>query len=134
MLRKKEAVEQFKRDLKSLNYYKLKRSEVSDKLLELDRSMHEAKSNRYNFELGKGKFNYIELMEKEDGLKRELFLYEQLIVHIGNRLECIESDNDRRLLLDIYVHKQSYAKMSMKMFMSERNLKYHVDTIIRKIV
>lgn len=134
MITRKDKVEQFKRDLKSLSFYKSKRDELSDKMLELGRIMHEPKANRYERMGGVNSYNYIELMEKEDAIKAEYNLYDVLIKHIGERLDCISNLDDRNLLIDIYIHKQSYEKMAMNRFKSTRALKYHVDDIIQKIV
>lgn len=134
MLTKKDGIEQFKRDLRSLTYYKGKRDEMQDKLLELSRIMHEPRANRYDHEIGGKPYNYVGLMEREDALKQELSFYELMIQRIGNMLERIENPEDRNLLIDIYIHKTSYAKLAMQRYMSERNLKYYVDNIIAKIL
>lgn len=134
MLSEKDAIEQFKRDLRSLNYYKGKKDELDDELLKLNRCMHEPRANRYDMEKGKGHYNYIELMEKEDELKEEKQFYELMIKRIGNQLEKITDESDRSLLIEIYIHKVSYARIAMKRYMSERNLKYYVDNVIRHIL
>lgn len=134
MITKKDKVEQFKRDLKSLNFYKSKRDELSDKMLELGRIMHEPKANRYELSIGVNKYNYIELMEKEDAYKAEYNLFDVLIKHIGEQLDCIVNLDDRNLIIEIYICKSSFEKMAMERFISVRALKYHVDDVIQKIV
>lgn len=134
MITKKDKVEQFKRDLKSLNFYKSKRDELSDKMLELGRIMHEPKANRYELSIGVNKYNYIELMEKEDAYKAEYNLFDVLIKHIGEQLDCIVNLDDRNLIIEIYIRKSSFEKMAMERFISVRALKYHVDDVIQKIV
>lgn len=134
VLTKKEEVEQFKRDLKSLNYYKSKRDELSDKRLVLERIMHEPKANRYDEITGSRKYNYIELMEKEDELNMQIQLYDALIKTIGNRLDKIEKESDRDLLVELYIRNNTYEKLALEYFMSVRKMKYYVNSVISKIM
>lgn len=131
---KRDEIEQFKRELKSLNYYKKKRDEIKDKLIIIGRVLYEPKANSYNNVGGKGDYNYLDLLQKEDYLKQMYGLYDQLIRHIGYRLDCIDESDDRQLLMDIYIRKFSFEKMATNHHMSIRNLKYHVDLIIKNIV
>lgn len=129
----KESIEQFKRDLRSLTFYKNKLDEINDKLLALRRVMHEARSNRYDHEIGGHPMNYLDLMQKEEKLQQDQQLYEILLQRIAVELEKLDTE-ERTLLLDLYVHKKSFASISMKLYMSERNLKYHVDQVLKRIL
>lgn len=132
---KKEEIEQFKRDLKSLNYYKSKYDEISDKLLVVARLMHEPKANSYDGMFGNNNnYNFIELMEKEAELKKQQYLYDSLIKTIENRLDLLEKASDKDLLINIYIRKYSYEKLAMERFMSVRRLKYYVNAVIEKLL
>lgn len=132
---KKEEIEQFKRDLKSLNYYKSKYDEISDKLLVVARLMHEPKANSYDERFrNNNNYNFIELMEKEAELKKQQYLYDSLIKTIENRLDLLEKETDKDLLINIYIRKYSYEKLAMERFMSVRRLKYYVNAVIEKLL
>lgn len=133
MISKKDKIEQFKRDLRSLKYYECKVNEISDELLKLSRIMHEPKSIKYGERLGSSALNYLECMEREEVLKNELKLHIFMIEKIKSKLDLL-SDYDRILLDQLYVRRKGFTYVAQKMGVSERKLKYDVDEIIRKIV
>lgn len=134
MLTRKEELDQFKRELKSLNYYKKKRDEIADKLLILERILYEPKANLYTNNTSKRTYNMVELLEKEAQLKQQKQLYTHLIQYIGDCLEKIEPLENRYLIMDIYIHNFSFEKKALELHMSARALKYYADQVLLKII
>ena len=133
MLTERDKIAQFKRELRSLNYYKGKIKEITEELIRLARVMHGPKTVKYGERLGGNKINYLELMEQEDACKEELQHYSFLINNIEKRIDCLEK-SEKNLLLEIYVNRKKYEELAPEYFASERKLKYDVNEIIRKII
>lgn len=133
MLTERDKIEQFKRDLRSMNYYKEKTKEITDELIRLARVMHGPKTVKYGEKLGGNRINYLELMEQEDAFKKELQYYSFLIYSIEKKLKLLEKD-EKMLLIELYVNRKKYEQLASEYFASERKLKYDVNEIIRKII
>lgn len=132
MLTMKEKVDQFKRELKSMHYYQAKLLELQDELIRLDRMMHEPRPQRITETKG-NPINYLDLMEQEQQVRLEYDLLHTLITRVYDKLEQLE-EHDRHMLLDLYVKGYSFEKISMENYMSVRNMKYKVDSLIKSIM
>lgn len=132
MLPSKVKIDQFKRELKSLTYYDGRMEELYDELIRLDRIMHEARPQRMGVRSGLP-LNYLSLMEEEDQVRQEYDFLNQSKRRIEEKLEKLNNE-DRCLLIDLYVKGFSFDKISMQRYMSVRNVKYKVDSIIKTII
>lgn len=128
----KELIEQFKREIKSINYYDAKIQECREQLTCIHTLMYEAKTINYGEKMGHGTYNLIELIYKEEQLCREQQAYEIMRESILRKL-ARASLHDRELLIDIYIKKHSYEKKARMEYMSEIQLKRSVNRIILEL-
>lgn len=133
MITIKDRIEQFKRDLKSRNYYQAKSNEFDLKLEELHRIMHEPKSIRYGDSIGNGSFSFIDLMEQEDSIKSEAKVFNSMIHSIDERLSRIDSDNDRKMIEDVYCNRINHEKVAKRYGYTRGGMYKHIYKTMAEI-
>lgn len=138
MITTKDKIEQFKRDMRSYDYY-LKKVVVLNQELEaigvklIGVSSPKAKDVICENSRNPYANNKLELMYQEERIINERNHTLRLIESIDEKLNRLETKN-RELLIDLYIRRKTYERKSGEVYMSERNLKYHVNAIIKKII
>lgn len=117
MITSKDSVEQFKREMKSLNYYKLKIAEAELELESLATIMHGVSSPSFKdviIENNRNPYhnNFIELMEEEDKLIKEKSMYKRLADIIESKMNKMD-----KLLLDmcneLYIKRRNHDNVAL---------------------
>ena len=106
MITSKENCEQFRRELKSLNWYKLKLNEVNDRLLELSVKMQGVSSPAAKDVIIENKNpyqnNFLDLMLQEEILVRQRDNLKYTISQIETKLAALP-DDIQKICNEIYI-------------------------------
>lgn len=117
MVTSKEVCEQFRRDLKSLNYYKSKLEEINDKLLEMNVKLQRVSSPAVKDVIIENKnpyqSNVLELMMQEENLIKERDHYKYMIVQIESKLKALPK-NIRKICIELYVNGRNAENVALE--------------------
>lgn len=135
MIERKEEINQFKRDLRSLKYYEKKIEFLYDELTVIGNELQGVKGIKYDVLRNNGNYNdnKIELLMREEEILKEMNLYREMIGRINSCLAKL-SEDEQELLKMIYIDKVKYAEIAHKLCKSVRKMKLDVDGIIEKII
>lgn len=107
MITSKENCEQFRRDLKSLNWYKSKLDEINDQLLELDVKMQRVSSPAVKDVVIENKnpyqSNILELMLQEEILIKQRDNLKYTVDQIEKKLNALPK-RIRRICIELYIN------------------------------
>lgn len=130
-----DEVNQFRRDLKSYNYHKAKIKEINEELLELAHKMKGVSSIRYDKLHSNNTRVYhdrkVEYIVLEEQLIQERKIHEILIKKVDDCLEQLP-DDEKELLIDIYIKGTSYDQTALKRHVSKDKVKLDLKKSIKK--
>lgn len=134
---KEKKIEQFKRELRSYNFYKEALKECNDKLEAVSTSLCGVSSPKLSASNkgGGGNKNYriYDLMDQEEKLIRERNMYRYSINQVEERLSKL-SEKEQKLLIKLFVNNANYEVVAREMYCSRAKLFYDVNKIISKII
>lgn len=136
-MNKEKRIEQFKRELRSLAYYKEAHRECNDKLESINNAlvgvssptMSEAPIENKSYK----NYRIYDLMEEEEKIVQERNFYRYSIKNIEIKLAKL-NEQERELLFELFVKNNNYDEVANKMHCSRSKLFYDVNNIISRII
>lgn len=141
MLTEKDKIEQFKRELKSYEYYQKKVQECNEELEVIAHKLqgvssptvkdviYENAGNPYSNE------NKLQLMLEESELIKERDKYIVMIGDIDARLLKIHNADEREMIIDLYIKKINHEKVASDNYYANRAGMYkRINAILAKII
>lgn len=132
----KDRVEQFKRELRSYRYYKMRIEELELKLEELNNKMVGVSSTPPK-EVIAGSMsakvyhnNMLELIERKELIENEINFCKDRIKKMDKSLSAM-SNNDAEVLKELYVKRVPYDIVADEQGYSVDHMKRRVNTIIK---
>ena len=138
-LTKKDKIEQFKRDLRSLHYYECCVKELDDDLLVINERLLDVSSPTPKEVIaGVASSHYytdnkVDLIMQEEKLAEQREVYQKQLDIINAKLKYVDTENIE-LLKRLYVKRVPYQKVADEQHMSLRSLRYYVNKLIENII
>lgn len=130
----KEAIEQFKRELRSYKTYNKYINNLSNDLLAINNQLIGLKSpNLDGVPTRSGTDNRIELIEKKQEIESKLALYRSMVLLTESKLAKLEQV-ERDVLMLVYVEHVTIRKIGRTFYMSNASVFRWIDRIVRKAV
>lgn len=142
MLTEKDKIEQFKRELKSYEFYKKKVQECNEQLEEIAVKLQGVSSPAIKDVIYENAGNpyrkdsrILELMNDEDRLIDERQRYIDNVLYIENALLKIPNPNERKMIEDVFIRRVRHEKVAMDNGYSSRSgMHKRIDVIIASII
>lgn len=141
MLTEKDKIEQFKRELKSYEYYQKKVQQCNEKLEVIAHKLegvsspcvkdviYENAGNPYS------NVNKLQLMIEEDELIKERDKYIGMIGEIDAKLLKIHNTDEKEMIIDLYIKKINHEKVATDNYYANRAGMYkRINAILAKII
>ena len=141
-LTEKDKIEHFKRECKSMKYYRGMLQETKDKLEEISTRLEGVSSPAFKEvvleNVGKG-CNYdskiLALMLEEDTLCKELELWEAQIRYVEELLRKIKNPTDKQLIIELLVDRTMTYRDAAKIYnYSLSSMHRRVNLIIKRVI
>lgn len=138
MMDKREEVEQFRRDIKSVRFWSKKIREINLDIEAIDVQKTGVSSMNYEaLRLENSSDPYHPYNYQLDEAKRQLInvrkKFEQRIYDVEECFEKIEDPIDKRIIFDLYVLNEKYAQVAIKYSYAESTMFDRVNRVIKKI-
>lgn len=140
MLTEKDKVEQFKRDLKSYEFYKKKVQECNEQLEEIAVKMQGVSSPAIKDVIYENAGNpyrkdsrILELMNDEDRLIDERQSYIDRILKIDEKMLLIPESIEKQASIRIYMNKEAHQKVADDVGMDRKTLYRRINSMLAKI-
>lgn len=141
MLTEKDKIEQFKRELKSYEYYQKKVQQCNEELEVIAHKLegvsspcvkdviYENAGNPYS------NVNKLQLMIEEDELIKERDKYIGMIGEIDAKLLKIHNTDEKEMIIDLYIKKINHEKVATDNYYANRAGMYkRINAILAKII
>lgn len=126
---KKEKVEQFKRECKSMGYYEQVIAECDEKIRQLDLSLDQQVGDNSDT------VNKKALLMEQWEIMKEKRNYESRILNVQRKLGEIEDETDYQMLMEAFVNRTYYKKLINHYHFNDSSALYrHLNKVIEKIV
>lgn len=138
MISEKDKIEQFKRELRSYDFYLKSIIICNQKLEEIGVKLEGVSSPRFKdviYENARDPYknNKSELMYQEEEVIKQRNHYLRQVEVMDKKLNTLMT-SERELLISLYIRRKTYEKMADLEYISVRNLKYKVNAIIKTII
>lgn len=141
-LTEKDKIEHFKRECKSMRYYRGMFRETEDKLEEIAVRLAGVSSPAIKEVIlenaGSGsnrESKILALIVEEEKLCKEREYWKEQIRYVENMLDKIEETTDRQLIIDMFVdRKMKHREVAKKYYLNRQNMYKKVDKIISNIL
>lgn len=140
MLTEKDKVEQFKRELKSYEFYKKKVQECNEQLEEIAVKLHGVSSPAIKDVIYENAGNpyrkdsrILELMNDEDRLIDERQSYIDRILKIDEKMLLIPESIEKQASIRIYMNKEAHQKVADDVGMDRKTLYRRINSMLSKI-
>lgn len=141
MLTEKDKVEQFKRELKSYEFYKKKVQECNEQLEEIAVKLQGVSSPAIKEVIYENAGNpyrkdsrILELMNDEDRLIDERQSYIDRILKIDEKMLLIPDGIDKQAAIRIYMNREQHQKVANDVGMDRVTLYRRINSIFAKIL
>lgn len=141
MITKKDKIEQFKRDCKSVSFYQKKINWCNEKIEELDHMIEGVSCPNGNDQpkcenaRNPYKDRRIELFVEQDKYIKERLEYIDFINDVNSKLMKITDEKDRFSIEQIYIKKHTLRScLRIYNYTECSSLRKHLDVVIGKIV
>ena len=141
MLTEKDKVEQFKRELKSYEFYKKKVQECNEQLEEIAVKLHGVSSPAIKDVIYENAGNpyrkdsrILELMNDEDRLIDERQRYIDNVLYIENALLKIPNPNERKMIEDVFIRRVRHEKVAMDNGYTRMGMHKRINVVIASII
>lgn len=139
MLTEKDKIEQFKRELKSYEYYHKKVQECNEKLEELAVKIQGVSSPCIKdviYENAGDPYssaNKLQLIMEEEELVKEMEMYIDRILYVDEKLMLIPNSLEKNAAVRIYVKKEMHQKVADDLNMDRKTLYRRINAALHKI-
>lgn len=140
MLTEKDKVEQFKRELKSYEFYKKKVQECNEQLEEIAVKLQGVSSPSVKDVIYENAGNpyrkdsrILELMNDEDMLIDERQSYIDRILKIDEKMLLIPESIEKQASIRIYMNKEAHQKVADDVGMDRKTLYRRINSMLTKI-
>ena len=137
MIKMKNKLEQFKRDLRSRAFYESMLNECDLKLEEIEVKLQGVSSPKMDQALSKNKSfhkqNVLEWIMDEEKILEEKNDYLKRIVAIDEKLSLLE-EVDRTLIIDLYVKNKRHENVADDYHMNRQNMYKKIEKMLSKIL
>lgn len=139
MLTEKDKIEQFKRELKSYEFYKKKVQECNEQLEEIAVKLqgvsspaikdviYENAGNPYS------DVNKLQLIMEEEELVKERKLYIDRILYVDEKMMLIPNSLEKKAAERIYIKKEMHQKVADDLNMDRKTLYRRINSAFSKI-
>lgn len=138
MLNKKDKIEQFKRDLRSRTFYTKMVVDCFERLEEISVHIGEVGAIRNDvvrLENNHSPQNHLLYwMMEEEKIIKEKDHYELLIQEIDDKLNCLEDQSEKIMLIDLYVKNKNHEKVADANHINRQNMYKKIDKILSTIL
>lgn len=141
MLTEKDKVEQFKRELKSYEFYKKKVQECNEQLEEIAVKLQGVSSPAIKDVIYENAGNpyrkdsrILELMNDEDRLIDERQRYIDNVLYIENALFKIPNPNERKMIEDVFIRRVRHEKVAMDNGYTRMGMHKRINVVIASII
>lgn len=141
MLTEKDRIEQFKRELKSYEYYQKKVQECNEELEVIAHKLEGVSSPCVKDVIYENagdpysNINKLQLMIEEDELVKERDKYIEMISGIDARLLKVPNSDEREMIIDLYIKKVNHEKVASDNYYANRAGMYkRINAILAKII
>ena len=140
-LTEKDKIEHFKRECLSMRYYRGKLQETNEKLEEISVRLSGVSSPAFkevvleNARNSNRETRILQLMMEEDELCHEQEYWEAQIAYVEKLLSKIKNQNDRQLIIDLYVDKKiTFRDLANKYNYSLPSTHRRIKAIIKRAI